>query len=211
MIPIKFLSKIGVYEIQIHGVTLKVRLVHANDYSVVDIGISELRSQFVTKIEGALPRGAERRSQFGTTVAGLVLQPAQNPKYLQLCVGTRCLMYQLPADGYSQIPESLNDFLSDSEICFVGVRELTNCRISCKSYIQVNKLAARVLKKPNLSRCSSGILETLASEVGINLEESSSGVNVDWEAEVFTDEEIKCATRDVCACYLIANKLLGSL
>ncbi|KAM7478499.1 hypothetical protein LguiA_026712 [Lonicera macranthoides] len=243
MIPIKFLSKIGVYEIQIHGVTLKVRLVHANDYSVVDIGISELRSQFVTKIEGplhrggvlrggtlrgnlrgaerrsqvvtkfegALPRGAERSSQFGTTVAGLVLQPAQNPKYFQLCVGTRCLMYQLPADGYSQIPESLNDFLSDSEICFVGIRELTNCRISCKSYIQVNKLAARVLKKPNLSRCSSGILETLASEVGINLEESSSGVNVDWKAEVFTDEEIKRATRDVCACYLIANKLLGSL
>ncbi|KAM7478494.1 hypothetical protein LguiA_026707 [Lonicera macranthoides] len=202
MIPFKFLSKIGVYEIQIHGVTLMVRLVHANDYSVVGIGISELRSQFVTKIEGASPWGAERRSQFGTTVAGLVLQPAQNSKYLQLCVGTHCLMHQLPAVRDS-LPKSLKDFLSDSEICFVGVRELrelTNCRISCKSYIQVTKLGARVLKKPNLSRCSSGILETLASEVGINLGGSSSGVNVDWEAEVFTDEEIKCATRNVCAC-----------
>lgn len=161
----------------------------------------------------ALPWGAERRSGFGTTVAGLVIRPARNSKYLQLCVGTRCLMIKLHV-GYLQIPKSLNDFLFDSEICFVGVGELTDYRVSCKSYIQVNKLDFRVLKKPILSRCSGGILETLASEIGINLEESSSsssGVNVNWEPGVFSDEEIKCATRDVCACYLIANKLLGSL
>ncbi|KAM7478496.1 hypothetical protein LguiA_026709 [Lonicera macranthoides] len=198
MIPVKFLSKIGVYEVQIDGVTLKVRVARHNEHSVLDIGISELTSQF------------------GTTVVGLVLQPDESPKYLQLCVGTYCLMYQLPPTAaipfsYFQIPKSLKDFLSDSEICFVGVGESPSSHHvyeNCKSYVKLSELGARVLMKPSLSGCS---LEALANEVGINLAESSSGVNVDWDAKIFTKEEIKCGTRDVCACYLIGNKLLGSL
>ncbi|KAM7481813.1 hypothetical protein LguiB_006396 [Lonicera macranthoides] len=165
MIPLKFRSKIGVYEVQIDGVTLRPRL---------------------------------------------VLQPDQNPKYLQLCVGTHCLMYQLPI-GFIQIPKSLKDFLSDSEICFVGVGGSSSTHHvsdNCKSYVKLSELGAMVLMKPSLIGCS---LEALANEVGINLAESSSGVNVDWDAKVFSKEEIKCATRDVCACYLIGNKLLSSL
>ncbi|KAM7478492.1 hypothetical protein LguiA_026705 [Lonicera macranthoides] len=192
MIPLKFRSKIGVYEVQVDGVTLKVRVARYNEHSVVDIGISELTSQF------------------GTTVVGLVLQPEQNPKYLQLCVGTHCLMYQLPI-GFIQIPKSLKDFLSDSEICFVGVGGSSSTHHvsdNCKSYVKLSELGAMVLMKPSLIGCS---LEALANEVEIKLAESSSGVNVDWDAKVFSKEEIECGTRDVCACYLIGNKLLSSL
>ncbi|KAL0453257.1 UNVERIFIED_CONTAM: hypothetical protein Slati_1303800 [Sesamum latifolium] len=44
----------------------------------------------------------------------------QNPvATLQLCVGRRCLIYQLIYSRY--IPESLVDFLSDEDFTFVGV------------------------------------------------------------------------------------------
>ncbi|KAM7478495.1 hypothetical protein LguiA_026708 [Lonicera macranthoides] len=102
---------------------------------------------------------SELRSQFGTTVVGLI-QPNRNSNYLQLCVGTRCL----------------NDFLSDLDICFVGVGELNNYNVFCKNYIKLSELGARVLKKPNLGSCSSGVLGALANEVGINWRKEAVGL-----------------------------------
>ncbi|KAM7481810.1 hypothetical protein LguiB_006393 [Lonicera macranthoides] len=201
MIPVKFMSKIDVYDIQNHGVTLKVRVAHADDNAVLELGITELRSQF------------------GTTVVGLMVQPQspfdRNKKHLQLCVGTRCLMYEIP-DNLAQrpIPKSLVDFLSDPEICFV-VAGKADYRFKYKNYVELSEFCARVLKKPGLITYSSERVEALASEVGIKLEEnryyygSSSSVNLG--DKVFTDEQIKHATRDVCACYLIGKKLLGSV
>lgn len=56
-----------------------------------------------------------------------------------------------------------------------------------------------MLKKPNFSRCYCGILDALAIEVEINLENHSTRVNVEWNANFFCDGKIKFAARDVCA------------
>ncbi|KAL0339820.1 UNVERIFIED_CONTAM: hypothetical protein Sradi_4498800 [Sesamum radiatum] len=94
----------------------------------------------------------------------------QNPvATLQLCVGHRCLIYQLI--HFPHIPESLVDFLSDEDFTFVGVGIKSDLEKLDKDYgiagdahaVELGKRAAdeydrKELKKAGLKGLSSFVL-----------------------------------------------------
>ncbi|KAK3199684.1 hypothetical protein Dsin_023099 [Dipteronia sinensis] len=73
------------------------------------------------------------------------------------------------------------------------------------SVVELNELAARVLKKPDLS--TYGLAE-LASEVGIDVKPAGTKAP-NWKSIVFSNEEIKFAILDAYTIYCIGDKLLG--
>ncbi|KAL7237687.1 hypothetical protein ACSBR2_003901 [Camellia fascicularis] len=193
MIPIKLLKNMGLYDVKIHGTSVKVRVVDHQD--LISLGLSELRSEVTTP-----------------TVVGLVVKESI---MLQLCVGNRCLVILMNRLGSNPVPQCLKNFLEDQEICFVGVNLSSgvytlsqNWRIECKSSVEAKELVARVLKKPRLINAG---LATLAAEVGIAWEQSKYLSNFNWYALVFSDEEIKYVVEDVYASFLIGIKVLGML
>ncbi|KAL5786662.1 hypothetical protein ACOSQ2_009054 [Xanthoceras sorbifolium] len=213
MIPLHVLSKLGKYEVEIGGVKIKTSIV--DDYSLVDSNISELRSLI----------------QHPSSIVGVDVKfhiddqnkKDQAAKLLILCVANRCLVIQL--DQEDKFPKSLKKLFADGSICFVGVGvdekvtsdNLCNTRNSVEciaSSVEVGDLAARVLKKPSLIKCG---LEDLAREVGLNSMElatgskGATGSSPDWNARVFSEEEIKVAIHEAYTCYCIGNHLLGML
>ncbi|KAI8555430.1 hypothetical protein RHMOL_Rhmol05G0174000 [Rhododendron molle] len=135
------------------------------------------------------------------------------PAILQLCVATLCLLVHLA--HMDSIPDCLERFLSDPEICFVGVNMIHwhfqlcyDYSIECKSCIEVIELVARYFQKPNIYGRG---LAAVAAEVGLSLEESPKKVDVDWQAIVFSDEQIKLGIQYVYACQLIGSKILAML
>ncbi|KAL7257731.1 hypothetical protein ACSBR1_003947 [Camellia fascicularis] len=197
-IPMRFLSKMGIYKFQIQQVSIIVRLVDCD--ALVATGLLELRSVIGT-----------------SSAVGLTLKYNPNydePAMLQFCVRNHCLVLQLY--HLDSIPQCLKDFLADPEICFVGNGGLrsglsdlnSHYEIECKSGIEASELAAKILKKPNLLGVG---LARLADEVGIPRVESPSLGSFDWGAKVFSDEQINYAIQDAYACSLIGSKLLGML
>ncbi|KAI7988833.1 hypothetical protein LOK49_LG13G00301 [Camellia lanceoleosa] len=183
----------GLYDVKIHGTSVKVRVVDHQD--LISLGLSELRSEVTTP-----------------TVVGLVVKESI---MLQRCVGNRCLVILMNRLGSNPVPQCLKNFLEDQEICFVGVNLSSEVYtlsqiwgIECKSSVEPKELVARVLKKPDL--ISAG-LATLAAEVGIAWEASKYLPSFNWRALVFSDEQIKYVVEDVYASFLIGTKLLGKL
>ncbi|PSS00238.1 Werner Syndrome-like [Actinidia chinensis var. chinensis] len=194
MIPLRFLSKMGNYNIRIGGVVIHVRVV--DNANLVDQSLSEIRHQIGTN-----------------TAVGLIFKSS---KMLQICVGSRCLMVLLSHMDISNIPQSLKNFLAEQGICFVGVATSMDRMnmgfygIECKNIVDVSELAARVLKKPHLYGYGRE-LKKLAAEVGLQLVEIPSLAQFNWSAKFFSHEEIEYAVHDVCASSLIGTKLLGML
>ena len=134
---------------------------------------------------------------------------------LLLCVGTNCLIIQLL--NLPILPVTLVQFLSDENICFLGtgmkniVRDLnsrhsTSCgSVECKTGVEIGYLAAKIMRKPDIENNG---LEELAGEVGMDIKQPS-GKCPDWNAELFSDEEIKYAMHNAYTSYVIGNKLYG--
>ena len=138
------------------------------------------------------------------------------PKLSLICVGTRCLIIQLL--NFDIFPRKLVQFLSDETICFLGtgishiVNELNShyfhhslgiTYVKGKTCVEVGYLAAKVLKKANIDK--KGLAE-LAGEVGMDIKEPT-GICSEWNAIVFSDEEIKFAIHNAYTSYVIGNKL----
>ena len=138
-------------------------------------------------------------------------------------------MIQLPDSEY--ISHTLGRFLSDETVCFLGtgmsniVSELGSfsfCtkrkkrrsfifteyqRVSVNTGVEVGFLAAKILKKPNVENYG---LAELAGEVGMDIKEPI-GECPDWNAKVFSHEEVKYAVHNAYTSYVIGNKLLDML
>ncbi|XP_050273712.1 uncharacterized protein LOC126716772 isoform X2 [Quercus robur] len=138
-------------------------------------------------------------------------------------------MIKLP-DSES-ISDTLGQFLSDETICFLGtgmsnkVSELGNfyfCthgtmfgkfrlrvqqRLSVNTGVEVGFLAAKILKKPNVENYG---LAELAGEVGMDIKEPI-GECPDWNAKVFSHEDVKYALHNAYTSYVIGNKVLDML
>ena len=161
MISISLLSKMCLYEIEIQGVYVKASVV---DRAVlVDAHIDELRSSFEKPLVSPI------------VAFDIKCKPNCNGAMLLiLCIGTRCLIIQLYY--LDSFPESIKKFLSDSNVCFVGIEVKDKVKkilqwlqmFGCKTGVELGHLAARILKKPNLDGC---VLVELASEVGVYYEE----------------------------------------
>ncbi|KAF7143849.1 hypothetical protein RHSIM_Rhsim05G0128000 [Rhododendron simsii] len=200
MIPLRFLSKMGTYKIQLEGVTVDVRIV--NRAEVVAIGLAELKPLIGL-----------------TTVVGLMVKfkasIINNPQMLQLCVRTCCLLIQL--GSLDSISQCLKDFLRDPKICFVGdgmSRGLsglkTYCRIECKSGIELCELVAMILKMPRYLSGGPG-LGTLSDAAGLGAVNFPKTVKFDCRAKVFNDEELMCAIHSVYCSHNIGSKMLAML
>lgn len=158
MIPTQFISKMGIYALEIKDVQFKVSVIdHA---SVIDQKISELNGLLL-----------ERRRVVGFDVK---FNPQTKiAEMLILCAANLCLAIQLC--GLFTIPECLKNFLADKTICFVGIdmnKKVTSIRgkmgyiVDCYTGIDLGRLAARVLKKPKLIELTE--ISELAKEVGID-------------------------------------------
>ncbi|KAL4636604.1 hypothetical protein ACB092_03G020900 [Castanea dentata] len=189
------------YEIEIQGVYVKASVV---DHAVlVDAHIDELRSSFEKPLVAPI------------VAFDIKCKPNCNGAILLiLCIGTRCLIVQLYY--LDSFPESIKKFLSDLNVCFVGIGVKDKVKkilqwpqmFGCKTGVELGHLAARVLKKPNLDGC---VLVELASEVGVYYEEPKGVTFSDWGARVFSHEQVKYAIHDAYASYLIGNHLLSLL
>ncbi|KAL0010509.1 hypothetical protein SO802_005617 [Lithocarpus litseifolius] len=79
--------------------------------------------------------------------------------------------------------------------------------VKCRKGVEIGYLAAKVLKKANTEKSN---LVSLAEEVGMDIKEPISRCP-DWNAIVFSDEEIKYVVYNACTSYVFGNKLLGML
>ncbi|OAY85738.1 hypothetical protein ACMD2_17333 [Ananas comosus] len=88
---------------------------------------------------------------------------------LQLCVGNRCLVYQLRHRNNRNPPDRLNDFLNDGRFCFMGVdvemailRLRVHHGLRVRSAVDLGDAASRRLQREDLR--SAG-MDQLAREV----------------------------------------------
>ncbi|KAL5850892.1 hypothetical protein ACOSQ4_008905 [Xanthoceras sorbifolium] len=243
MLPMKYLSKIGIYEVEFQGA--KVKAVLVDNEAVLNANISEFKTSL--KKQRCLVVGVDVKVNAGTGKVELLILSCMN----------HCLLIKL--HKLISTPHSLREIFDDKNISFVGDRLLDKVpsltlqnekwyffydprsSISLGGIVEVRDLAAKVLKKPNLSKCG---LADLHREVGVTIAvagtaspsscpppstvskvkvETAAKVKVetaanlpeiacpDWGAVAFSDEEIKYAIHDAYTCYLIGDKLLGFL
>ncbi|KAK9692151.1 hypothetical protein RND81_09G244000 [Saponaria officinalis] len=206
-IPTQFLLQMGKYDIKVDGVKT---IVHVIDCAAaVDKYIAEMHSCL----------------ECGPRVVGIdhkKLNPSESGyssyNILVLYALGRCLIIHLYSVGIQgQAPESLDNFLSDSSICFVGT-QLPGDSIYCCKFrhhnraVKVGDLAARVLKKPEVTALT---LAEVAREVGVSYkgpDSATAKIEVDSVSTVvLTEEQVLAALSDAFTYYQIGFKLLTSL
>ncbi|KAL5786670.1 hypothetical protein ACOSQ2_009062 [Xanthoceras sorbifolium] len=229
MIPSKFLSKIGIHEVEIKGVKVKAIHVTYINSSVLD--------QKITQLKASLDKS---RPVVGVDVKGTMRLDYQKlvhqhiPDLLILFAGNCCLVINLA--HLSIFPDSLVRFLADKNTCFIGIglndkggscSSLKSCGFNASDVVEVRDLATRILKKPNLSKCG---LQELDNEVRNTASAAASSDSCpqpntkasvlatvtgsscpNWNAMVFSEDEMKYAIHDAYTCYVIGYKLLGIL
>ncbi|GMH14328.1 hypothetical protein Nepgr_016169 [Nepenthes gracilis] len=215
MIPMAILSKMGKYGIEFEheGVSVKVEV------EVLDS--AELISSWI------IDRLKRRLQEEEPIIVGLDLHASKNRwgncsanSLLVICINdVNCLIVQLKY--VDKIPENLKKFLSDGRICFVGVS--VDWKLSrgvlpslgplvCKM-TELSHLAARIRKKP--SYCNSN-LKALAAAYEVPYEPPAlwgccGGRRINYEARVFSKEEVKALVRDAYVCYKIGQKSVEAL
>ena len=251
LIPQSVQSKMGVYDFEIGGANVRVSIV--DNPAFVDTKMSELISSllypkkkkkkiFITNFRMAFLKKKKKKPS-ERRVVGLDIKFVKTDgnlnkgKYLILCVGSDCLMIQLPDS--ENISDTLGRFLSNETICFLGtgisnivselgsfyfypngrgqrVAGVLNGRlilkeatepVNLKTGVEVGFLAAKILKKPKVENYG---LAELAGEVGMDMEEPISECP-DWNAKVFSDEDVKYAVHNAYTSCVIGNKLYDML
>ena len=106
------------YDIDIHGAKVKVSIVDNN--ALVDAKINELKSSLQTSQRRVI--GLDIKFALRNDIGDEEIFQAEDylpvGKILLLCVGTDCLMIQLPTT--MEVTGTLRQFLSDETICFLG-------------------------------------------------------------------------------------------
>ncbi|KNA04908.1 hypothetical protein SOVF_195340 [Spinacia oleracea] len=209
-IPIEFLLQMGSSEINLHGVQITTHVI--NNVEAVNKHITELRTYLEcnTKVVG-LDLKMKIKPDGGS------YNYKSQPDILILCVFRRCLIIHLDSIvKVFDVPKSLEDFVNDPMICFVGATTLPEDQDRFKfSYpkvgVTVGDLAARVLRKPGLTESS---LADVAKEVGVLYKGGSVNeivIKSSMDRTVLTDEQIKIVLSEAYAYYQIGYKLLNSL
>ncbi|XP_071713525.1 3'-5' exonuclease-like [Rutidosis leptorrhynchoides] len=130
---------------------------------------------------------------------------------LQLCVGRRCLIFQIVHAEY--FPYSLWNFLNNPLYTFMGVgigddvaKLRRDYNIGVASYAELGRLAAEQLGAPELNRSS---LKDLARRVlGADIEKPTSIRRSNWDDQYLTDPQVKYACIDAFLGFEIARNLI---
>lgn len=142
-----------------------------------------------------------------------IRDPAEeNPRValLQLCVGHRCLIFQLIHADY--IPDSLISFLGDTNFSFLGVNVNGDCEKLHEDYallvanpLDLNKMAMDVYKIKEYGRIG---LKRMAHEILGKVMQKPLGVTMsDWDAEELEYEQVEYACIDAFMSFKLGLKL----
>lgn len=138
---------------------------------------------------------------------------AQNPvALLQLCVGRRCLIFQLlHADFF---PRALERFLADPDFRFVGVGVQEDADRLSRDYdlevantVDLRGLAADGMHMPWLRHA--GLKDVTCAVMGANLEKPEKVRMGPWDAESLSDEQTEYACIDAFVSFEVGRKLLS--
>ncbi|CAO2170876.1 unnamed protein product [Urochloa humidicola] len=128
---------------------------------------------------------------------------------LQLCVGQRCLVFQIVhADC---IPAVLREFLANPDHIFAAVgvdndvdRLYDDCKLVVANAVDLRGVAADVLDRPGLRRAG---LKTLAREVmGVHVDKNKDVTCSDW-SRTLSMVQVRYACIDVFVSYEIGRLL----
>ncbi|KAL6132790.1 hypothetical protein ACLB2K_065029 [Fragaria x ananassa] len=178
MIPYHLLSKMRPYEVEVHGVEVKVSVVADND-RLINEKISEFK-----KLNKKNVVGVDVKTTFN------------NASLLLFCVEGHCLI--IPRLSLARIKDAhkseLWQLLSDQNTCFVGsnFEHMKHCSYSGKEIfekvggigVELDRLAAMILKKPSLKK--KGVYE-LAGE--IHVKPVTGTCPKYWDAKVFSERK----------------------
>ncbi|KAG8054983.1 hypothetical protein GUJ93_ZPchr0001g29263 [Zizania palustris] len=131
---------------------------------------------------------------------------------LQLCVGYRCLVFQIIHADY--IPFELMYFLADPDICFVGVgidgdikRLDEDCNLKIANSKDLRSVAADVLCRPELQHAG---LKRLTLEVmGVNIDKPKHITMSKWFTKPLSREQVRYACIDAYVSFEIGRRLLS--
>ncbi|KAJ1284622.1 hypothetical protein BS78_03G219000 [Paspalum vaginatum] len=129
---------------------------------------------------------------------------------LQLCVGRRCLVFQIVRANY--IPAVLGAFLACPDHRFVGVavegdvkRLRDDCGLAVANAVDLRHLAAEVLARPELRKAG---LKTLTREVmGVVIDKEKEVTMSKWDRHL-TMEQVQYASIDAFVSYEVGRRLL---
>ncbi|OEL33112.1 hypothetical protein BAE44_0005870 [Dichanthelium oligosanthes] len=129
---------------------------------------------------------------------------------LQLCMGRRCLVFQIVHANY--VPAALRAFLASPDHTFVGVavdgdveRLFYDCKLVVTSAVDLRHVAAEVLSRPELGRAG---LKTLAREViGAHVDKQERVTRSKWDRPLSV-EQVRYACIDAFVSYEIGRRLL---
>ncbi|RCV26520.1 hypothetical protein SEVIR_5G261100v4 [Setaria viridis] len=130
---------------------------------------------------------------------------------LQLCVGYRCLLFQIVHADY--IPAALRAFLACPDLSFVGVavdNDVERLYCDCNKLVVANAVdlryvAAEVLSRPELRNAG---LKTLAREVmGVHIDKDRDVTMSKWN-QPLSMEQVRYACIDAFVSYEVGRLLL---
>ncbi|CAL4974922.1 unnamed protein product [Urochloa decumbens] len=128
---------------------------------------------------------------------------------LQLCVGHRCLIFQIVHADY--IPAVLRKFLANPDHIFVAVgvhgdvdRLYDDCKLVVANTVELKGVAAEVLGRPELRRAG---LKTLAREVmGVHVDKDKNVTCSEW-SQPLSMVQVRYACIDAFVSYEIGRLL----
>ena len=149
-----------------------------------------------------------------STVVGLDTEwsphPSKRAAILQLCIDEKCLIVQL--FYMDSIPQSLKNFLMDSNFTFVGIgvaRDIAKLKneyeLECSKSMDIGEGAKRQWP----GRFQGPSLKQLALEiVGLEMRKPKDVCMSNWETKLLNEAQIEYACIDAYASYKIGHKLL---
>ncbi|CAM0911252.1 unnamed protein product [Alopecurus aequalis] len=136
---------------------------------------------------------------------------AQNPvALLQLCVGRRCLIFQLLHADF--VPRALKRFLADPNFRFVGVSVQEDAdRLGRDHSLQVaNTVDLRGLAANGMHRAElrhAGLKAVARAVMGADLQKPKRVTMGPWDAQSLSDEQIEYACIDAFVSFEVGRKL----
>ncbi|XP_060174485.1 uncharacterized protein LOC132605314 [Lycium barbarum] len=208
LLPLPWLIEASTYNVKIGNDTVITTV--ADRETIVNSSISELKSELKS-----------------TPNSFVGIDVVNNGDLLMFHVKKRCLIIQfkrmLVLDNQTDISQSLQEFLCDRTITFIGPRNISQKstpsyisgssgrKIEFTRIVDVGYLAGKLLKKPKLL---SSTLEEVMAEADVDIKKpviSEDSIRPNWQSSsVLSEEEVKLAMYEVHSCYQIASKLIDA-
>ncbi|KAJ4733821.1 Werner syndrome-like exonuclease [Rhynchospora pubera] len=133
------------------------------------------------------------------------------PALLQLCVGRRCLVFQLIHCDY--IPEELGEFLSDDRFRFLGVgieddvqKLWAEYGLAVDNFDDLRYLAAEATGQWEMRQW--GLQNLVGEFMGVNMDKPRRVRLSDWGTYSLTEEQIEYAALDAFTSFEVGRRLV---